>query len=30
VTAGEPSRYDSAPALSGFGRIRDAIRGIFP
>src|SRR5262249_6793925 len=30
VTAGEPSRYDSAPSLGGLARIRDAIRSIFP
>src|SRR5436190_193102 len=30
VTAGEPSRYDSAPAMGGLGRIRDAIRSLFP
>ena len=26
----EPIRYDSAPALGGLGRVRDAIRSIFP
>ncbi|HET7028044.1 MAG TPA: cell division protein FtsA [Candidatus Limnocylindrales bacterium] len=26
----EPQRYESAPALGGLGRIRDAIRSIFP
>jgi cell division ATPase FtsA len=30
VTAHEPTRYESAPALGGLGRIRDAIRSIFP
>lgn len=28
--AGEPVRYESAPALGGLGRIRDALRSIFP
>jgi cell division protein FtsA len=28
--AGEPLRYESAPALGGLGRIRDALRAIFP
>ena len=27
---GEPMRYESAPAMGGFGRIRDALRSIFP
>jgi cell division protein FtsA len=27
---GEPSRYESAPAAGVFGRVRDAVRGIFP
>ncbi len=26
----EPARYDSAPAMGGLGRLRDAIRTIFP
>jgi cell division protein FtsA len=30
IAAGEPARYESAPALGGLGRIRDAIRSIFP
>jgi cell division protein FtsA len=30
VTAGESGRYESAPARGGLGRIRDALRGIFP
>ena len=30
VAAGEPTRYESAPAGGGIGRIRDAIRSIFP
>ena len=30
VTAGDPLRYESAPASGGLGRIRDAIRSIFP
>ncbi|MBF6606196.1 MAG: cell division protein FtsA [Candidatus Limnocylindrales bacterium] len=30
LTAGEPMRYESAPALGGLGRIRDALRSIFP
>ena len=28
--AGEPERYESAPALGGLGRLRDALRSIFP
>jgi cell division protein FtsA len=28
--AGEPSRFDSAPAMGGLGRLRDALRSIFP
>jgi cell division protein FtsA len=28
--AGEPTRYESAPALGILGRVRDAIRGMFP
>jgi cell division protein FtsA len=28
--AGEPSRYESAPARGGLGRLRDALRSIFP
>jgi cell division protein FtsA len=27
---GEPLRYESAPAMGGLGRIRDALRNIFP
>jgi cell division protein FtsA len=30
LSAGEPLRYESAPALGGLGRIRDALRSIFP
>ncbi len=30
VTAGEGGRYESAPASGGLGRIRDALRSIFP
>ena len=30
LSAGEPIRYESAPALGGLGRIRDALRSIFP
>jgi cell division protein FtsA len=30
LTAGEPTRYESAPALGFLGRIRDALRSIFP
>jgi len=30
LAGGEPNRYESAPAGGGFGRIRDAIRSIFP
>jgi len=30
LAAGEPMRYESAPALGGLGRIRDALRSIFP
>ena len=30
LTAGEPTRYESAPAGGGLGRLRDAIRSIFP
>ena len=30
VAAGEPMRYESAPGGGGFGRLRDAIRSIFP
>jgi cell division protein FtsA len=26
----EPSRYESAPAMGGLGRLRDALRSIFP
>jgi len=28
--AGEPMRYESAPARGGLGRLRDALRSIFP
>lgn len=28
--AGEPARYESAPASGSLGRIRDALRSIFP
>jgi hypothetical protein len=28
--AGEPVRYDSAPAGGIIGRIRDALRNLFP
>ncbi|HET9520862.1 MAG TPA: cell division protein FtsA, partial [Candidatus Limnocylindrales bacterium] len=30
LAAGEPLRYESAPASGGLGRIRDALRSIFP
>ncbi|MEO5964757.1 MAG: cell division protein FtsA [Candidatus Limnocylindrales bacterium] len=30
IAAGEPMRYESAPGGGGLGRIRDAIRSIFP
>ena len=30
IAMGEPSSYGSAPAAGGFGRIRDALRSIFP
>jgi cell division protein FtsA len=30
VTEGEPARYESAPGGGGLGRIRDAIRNLFP
>jgi len=30
ITAGEPGRYESAPARGGFGRVRDWVRGLFP
>jgi cell division protein FtsA len=30
LTAGEPLRYESAPAMGIFGRLRDAIRSMFP
>ncbi len=30
LAAGEPSRYESAPAMGLFGRLRDALRNIFP
>ena len=28
--SGEPARYESAPAMGGLGRLRDALRNIFP
>ena len=30
LVEGEPTRYESAPAMGGLGRIRDALRSIFP
>jgi cell division ATPase FtsA len=27
---GEPMRYESAPAMGGLARLRDALRSIFP
>ena len=30
LAGGEPLRYESAPAMGGLGRIRDALRSIFP
>jgi len=30
LTGGEPLRYESAPAMGGIGRLRDALRSIFP
>ncbi len=30
LAQGEPSRYESAPAMGGLGRLRDALRSIFP
>ncbi len=30
VVAEEPARYESAPALGGLGRLRDALRSLFP
>jgi cell division ATPase FtsA len=30
LTSAEPLRYESAPASGGLGRIRDALRSIFP
>jgi cell division ATPase FtsA len=30
ITADEPLRYESAPGGGGLGRLRDAIRSIFP
>ena len=30
IAAGEPLRYESAPAMGSLGRIRDALRSIFP
>jgi cell division protein FtsA len=30
LASGEPMRYESAPALGVLGRLRDAVRAIFP
>jgi cell division protein FtsA len=30
LAGGEPLRYESAPAMGGLGRLRDALRSIFP
>ena len=30
LAGGEPLRYESAPAMGGLGRVRDALRSIFP
>ena len=30
IDADEPARYESAPAAGGLGRLRDALRSIFP
>jgi cell division protein FtsA len=30
LASGEPNRYESAPVGGGMGRLRDAIRSIFP
>jgi cell division protein FtsA len=30
IVGGEPARYESAPGGGGFGRLRDALRNIFP
>ncbi|MGZ6269444.1 MAG: cell division protein FtsA [Candidatus Limnocylindrales bacterium] len=30
VAAEEPTRYESVPALGGLGRVRDALRSLFP
>ena len=30
LTSGEPLRYESAPAMGGLGRLRDALRSVFP
>jgi cell division protein FtsA len=30
LQSGEPTRYESAPAMGGMGRLRDALRSIFP
>ena len=30
LAADEPMRYESAPASGGLGRLRDALRSIFP
>ena len=30
LAGGEPMRYESAPAMGGLGRLRDALRSIFP
>jgi cell division ATPase FtsA len=30
LATGEPGRYESVPAMGGLGRLRDALRNIFP
>ncbi len=30
LESGDPQRYESAPAMGGLGRLRDALRSIFP
>jgi cell division protein FtsA len=30
LSGGEPLRYESAPAMGSLGRLRDALRSIFP
>jgi len=30
LLSGEPMRYESAPAAGGLGRLREALRSIFP